>query len=187
MLEHVRSTARPLAAMQRALSPLNERAIGCHLDRDTFGRHAHSVSRSTRPGVGFLIRSVGGGASTSRRHATLASCGIRVISSPSPPARAPQKAPRRGYPAVEPGEGVWRRASVFRYASGTRRLTLDQGRVFPGGIDDGKGVEGVEGVKGVELLRHRGEVNLCRVRRGRGFAAGDNGFRHVSAGVRMIQ
>jgi ubiquinone/menaquinone biosynthesis C-methylase UbiE len=37
MLEHVRSTARPLAAMQRLLSPLNERAIGCHLDRDTFG------------------------------------------------------------------------------------------------------------------------------------------------------
>lgn len=37
MLEHVRSTARPLAAMQTALSPLNERAIGCHLDRDTFG------------------------------------------------------------------------------------------------------------------------------------------------------
>jgi ubiquinone/menaquinone biosynthesis C-methylase UbiE len=36
MLEHVRSTARPLAALQRALSPLNERAIGCHLDRDTF-------------------------------------------------------------------------------------------------------------------------------------------------------
>jgi ubiquinone/menaquinone biosynthesis C-methylase UbiE len=36
MLEHVRSTARPLAAVQRALSPLNERAIGCHLDRDTF-------------------------------------------------------------------------------------------------------------------------------------------------------
>jgi ubiquinone/menaquinone biosynthesis C-methylase UbiE len=35
MLEHVRSTARPLAALQRALSPLNERAIGCHLDRDT--------------------------------------------------------------------------------------------------------------------------------------------------------
>src|SRR5215218_6807325 len=37
MLEHVRSTARPLAALQRALSPMNERAIGCHLDRDTFG------------------------------------------------------------------------------------------------------------------------------------------------------
>src|SRR5215218_267456 len=36
MLEHVRSTARPLAALQRALSPMNERAIGCHLDRDTF-------------------------------------------------------------------------------------------------------------------------------------------------------
>jgi ubiquinone/menaquinone biosynthesis C-methylase UbiE len=35
MLEHVRSTARPLAAVQKALSPLNERAIGCHLDRDT--------------------------------------------------------------------------------------------------------------------------------------------------------
>src|SRR5215208_6009727 len=37
MLEHVRSTARPLAALQRVFSPLNERAIGCHLDRDTFG------------------------------------------------------------------------------------------------------------------------------------------------------
>jgi len=35
MLEHVRSTARPLAALQRVLSPLNERSIGCHLDRDT--------------------------------------------------------------------------------------------------------------------------------------------------------
>jgi ubiquinone/menaquinone biosynthesis C-methylase UbiE len=37
LLEHVRSTARPLAALQRLLSPCNERAIGCHLDRDTFG------------------------------------------------------------------------------------------------------------------------------------------------------
>ena len=46
MLEHVRSTARPLAALQRALSPLNERAIGCHLDRDTIG-----LARS----VGFSI------------------------------------------------------------------------------------------------------------------------------------
>jgi ubiquinone/menaquinone biosynthesis C-methylase UbiE len=36
MLEHVRSTARPLAALQHLLSPLNERAIGCHLNRDTF-------------------------------------------------------------------------------------------------------------------------------------------------------
>ena len=36
LLEHVRSPARPLALAQRALSPLNERAIGCHLDRDTF-------------------------------------------------------------------------------------------------------------------------------------------------------
>ena len=35
MLEHVRSTARPLAALQRTLSPMNERTIGCHLDRDT--------------------------------------------------------------------------------------------------------------------------------------------------------
>jgi ubiquinone/menaquinone biosynthesis C-methylase UbiE len=37
MLEHVRSTAGPLAAAQKVLSPLNERAIGCHLDRETFG------------------------------------------------------------------------------------------------------------------------------------------------------
>jgi ubiquinone/menaquinone biosynthesis C-methylase UbiE len=36
LLEHVRSTARPVATLQRLLSPLNERAIGCHLDRDTF-------------------------------------------------------------------------------------------------------------------------------------------------------
>jgi ubiquinone/menaquinone biosynthesis C-methylase UbiE len=36
MLEHERSTTRPLAALQHLLSPLNERAIGCHLDRDTF-------------------------------------------------------------------------------------------------------------------------------------------------------
>jgi ubiquinone/menaquinone biosynthesis C-methylase UbiE len=37
LLEHVRATARPLAVVQRLLSPLNEGAIGCHLDRDTFG------------------------------------------------------------------------------------------------------------------------------------------------------
>ena len=36
LLEHVRATARPLATAQRLLSPLNERAIGCHLDRETF-------------------------------------------------------------------------------------------------------------------------------------------------------
>lgn len=36
LLEHVRSTARPLALAQRLLSPFNERAVGCHLDRDTF-------------------------------------------------------------------------------------------------------------------------------------------------------
>jgi len=46
LLEHVRSTARPLAAVQHLLSPLNERAIGCHLDRDTF-----SLARS----LGFSI------------------------------------------------------------------------------------------------------------------------------------
>src|SRR5215208_5527838 len=46
MLEHVRSTVRPLAALQKVLSPMNERAIGCHLDRDTFG-----LVRS----LGFLI------------------------------------------------------------------------------------------------------------------------------------
>ncbi len=36
LLEHVRSTAAPLALAQKIVSPLNERAIGCHLDRDTF-------------------------------------------------------------------------------------------------------------------------------------------------------
>lgn len=36
LLEHVRSTAAPLATLQRLLSPLNERAVGCHLDRATF-------------------------------------------------------------------------------------------------------------------------------------------------------
>jgi ubiquinone/menaquinone biosynthesis C-methylase UbiE len=35
LLEHVRSTAGPLALAQRALSPLNERSIGCHLARET--------------------------------------------------------------------------------------------------------------------------------------------------------
>ena len=35
LLEHVRSTARPIALAQRLLSPCNVRAIGCHLDRDT--------------------------------------------------------------------------------------------------------------------------------------------------------
>ena len=36
LLEHVRSTAWPVATLQRLLSPLNERAVGCHLARDTF-------------------------------------------------------------------------------------------------------------------------------------------------------
>ena len=35
LLEHVRSSAAPLATLQRLVSPLNERAVGCHLDRDT--------------------------------------------------------------------------------------------------------------------------------------------------------
>jgi hypothetical protein len=37
LLEHVLAPTRPIAVAQRLLSPLNERAIGCHLDRDTFG------------------------------------------------------------------------------------------------------------------------------------------------------
>ncbi len=36
MLEHVQSTRRPIAVVLRLLSPLNERAVGCHLDRNTF-------------------------------------------------------------------------------------------------------------------------------------------------------
>jgi ubiquinone/menaquinone biosynthesis C-methylase UbiE len=37
LLEHVRSPSAPLAFMQRVVSPCNERAVGCHLDRDTLG------------------------------------------------------------------------------------------------------------------------------------------------------
>ena len=48
LLEHVRAPARPLATSQRLLSPLNERAIGCHLDRDTFGL-ARSLGFSVEP------------------------------------------------------------------------------------------------------------------------------------------
>lgn len=50
LLEHVIAPARPLALAQRVLSPLNERAIGCHLDRDTFG-----LARS----LGFSVEPVG--------------------------------------------------------------------------------------------------------------------------------
>ena len=50
LLEHVRAPARPLALAQRILSPLNERAIGCHLDRDTFG-----LARS----LGFAVEPAG--------------------------------------------------------------------------------------------------------------------------------
>ena len=35
LLEHVRSTAAPLALVQRVLSPMQVRGHGCHLDRDT--------------------------------------------------------------------------------------------------------------------------------------------------------
>ena len=50
LLEHVIAPAIPLALAQRVLSPLNERAIGCHLDRDTFG-----LARS----LGFSVEPVG--------------------------------------------------------------------------------------------------------------------------------
>jgi ubiquinone/menaquinone biosynthesis C-methylase UbiE len=35
LLEHVRSTAAPLALLQRVLTPMQVRSQGCHLDRDT--------------------------------------------------------------------------------------------------------------------------------------------------------
>ena len=35
LLEHVRSPVVPISALQRLLSPLQERFIGCHLDRET--------------------------------------------------------------------------------------------------------------------------------------------------------
>jgi ubiquinone/menaquinone biosynthesis C-methylase UbiE len=35
LLEHVRSPIRPVAVAQRLLSPIQERFIGCHLDRET--------------------------------------------------------------------------------------------------------------------------------------------------------
>ena len=35
MLEHVLSSVRPVAALERLLSPLQERALGCHLNRKT--------------------------------------------------------------------------------------------------------------------------------------------------------
>lgn len=36
LLEHVLSPVPPVAAAERLLSPLQERAVGCHLDRETF-------------------------------------------------------------------------------------------------------------------------------------------------------
>ncbi len=48
LLEHVRAPARPLVTLQRVLSPLNARAIGCHLDRDTFGL-ARALGFSVEP------------------------------------------------------------------------------------------------------------------------------------------
>ncbi len=35
LLEHVRSPVWPIAALQRLLTPLQERALGCHLTRET--------------------------------------------------------------------------------------------------------------------------------------------------------
>src|SRR4051812_6863620 len=35
LLEHVLSSARPLAVAQRVLSPMHVRSVGCHLDRDS--------------------------------------------------------------------------------------------------------------------------------------------------------
>ena len=55
LLEHVRAPARPLAALQRLVSPLNERAIGCHLDRDTFGL-ARSLGFAFEPVASRLCR-----------------------------------------------------------------------------------------------------------------------------------
>ena len=37
LLEHVLSPWFPVATAERLLSPLQERAMGCHLDRDTIG------------------------------------------------------------------------------------------------------------------------------------------------------
>lgn len=59
LLEHVRSTSAPLAVLQRLISPCNERAVGCHLDRDTLGLAVslgftpHSVVRR-RAGIAML-------------------------------------------------------------------------------------------------------------------------------------
>lgn len=59
LLEHVRSTSPPFAWLQRLLSPCNERAVGCHLDRDTLnlatslGFTPLSVTRQ-RAGIALL-------------------------------------------------------------------------------------------------------------------------------------
>ena len=67
MLEHVRSRAGPLAAAQKVLSPLNERAIGCHLDRETFGL-ARSLGFSIDETWSRLsVRAAGRRASATRR------------------------------------------------------------------------------------------------------------------------
>ena len=73
LLEHVRSSAPPIAVAQRVLSPLNERAIGCHLDRDTFGL-ARSLGFSLEEVRGRLFGSVRLGIAKPPRspHATLA-------------------------------------------------------------------------------------------------------------------
>ncbi len=48
LLEHVRSPNRPLAFLQRLVSPLQERALGCHLDRATI---------DTLRAMGFTVES----------------------------------------------------------------------------------------------------------------------------------
>ena len=75
LLEHVRSPVLPLAWLQRLLTPLQERAMGCHLDRTTidlvrtldfeilserrrfFGVFRLVVARPPQSGSGRLSRS----------------------------------------------------------------------------------------------------------------------------------
>ena len=75
MLEHVRSTSRPLAAVQKALSPLNERAVGCHLDRETFG-----LARS----LGFSIDETRSRLFDSVRLVVARPPGVAMLPSPDP-------------------------------------------------------------------------------------------------------
>jgi ubiquinone/menaquinone biosynthesis C-methylase UbiE len=60
LLEHVRSSARPLAWLQRRLTPHQVRAIGCHFDRDTVGllRRAGFAIVSDRSRLFGIVRLV---------------------------------------------------------------------------------------------------------------------------------